>query len=301
MGEIDRKDSRVGEVPAVSPCIDVVFKALFGKEKNIDLLESLISSVIGLPRSEIQVLQIMNSELVASYRDEKVPRLDLRVKMRSGEDLDIEVQVNPMDMFNERILYYWAKIYSGNLLQGNTYRQLKKCIIINILSFKHFEHDRLHSRFHIHEDEWHEILTDYLEIHYIELPKAKGYNGSKENELLLEWVEFLSIKDGDELVKLREDKEWPEDIVKAFKELEELSKDPEMREAALSREIALLDLLTRLEEAEDRGIEKGKEQGIEQGIEQEKLAVAKRLKEKGIADEVIITATGLSLEAIEKL
>ena len=102
-------------------------------------------------------------------------------------------------------------------------------------------------------------------------------------------------------MKLREDKEWPEDIVKAFKELEELSKDPEMREAALSREIALLDLLTRLEEAEDRGIEKGKEQGIEQGIEQEKLAVAKRLKEKGIADEVIITATGLSLEAIEKL
>lgn len=43
----------------------------------------------------------------------------------------------------------------------------------------------------------------------------------------------------------------------AFEEIRRLSMDPDTIDLAISREIALRDQLTRLEEAENRGVEKG--------------------------------------------
>ncbi len=255
----------------VSPRIDVVFKAIFGKASNVALLQSLVASVTGMPKESLAEIEILNPELMVDYFDSKASRLDLRVKLQDGTEVDVEIQLANMKSYTERILYYWSKMYCGDLDKGSTYDALNKSIVINFLDF--------------------------------ELPKVKRYNkeNGTENDMLIIWTEFLCIRDETELIAMSS-KELPEEVRKAFEELKELSKDPAMREVALSREIALRDHYQRLFEAEQRGIEKGIEQGIEKGIEQGKkdaiIELAKTMKLQGFSVEQIQSLTGLSLEEI---
>ena len=306
----------------VSPRIDVVFKAIFGKASNVALLQSLIASVTGMPKESLVEIELINPELTVDYYDSKASRLDLRVKLQDGTEVDVEIQLANMKSYTERILFYWSKMYCGDLDKGSTYEALNKCIVINFLDFELFQHEKMHAVFHISEDELGTRLTDHLELHFVELPKVKRYNKEKgtENELLIVWTEFLSIRDESELIAMSS-KELPEEVRKAFEELKELSKDPAMREIALSREIALRDHYQRLFEAEQRGLEQGLEQGreqgreegrqegleqgIEQGIEQgkqaAKLELAKTMKLQGFSIDQIQLVTGLMVEEIEKL
>ena len=190
----------------VSPRIDVVFKAIFGKKENRPLLQSLISSVTGIPKDSLAELEILNPELMVDHYDGKASRLDLRARLTDGTEIDIEIQVSNMKAYTERILYYWSKMYCGDLEKGNNYETLNKCIVINILDFELFRHEKMHAVFHITEDELGSRLTDHLELHFIELPKLRGYNKNKgnESELLIEWTDFLSIQDERELMAMSE-------------------------------------------------------------------------------------------------
>ena len=82
----------------------------------------------------------------------------------------------------ERMLYYWAKMYVGNLNIGQPYVKLKKAISIVIMDQKIEELKELpaHTKWKIKEDEMGKIvLTEDIEIHIIELKKviAKCENG----------------------------------------------------------------------------------------------------------------------------
>ena len=90
----------------VSPRIDVVFKAIFGKIGNRALLQSLISSVTGIPKESLVDIEIINPELPIDYYGGKGARLDLRVKLQDLTEVDIEIQLSNMKAYTERILYY---------------------------------------------------------------------------------------------------------------------------------------------------------------------------------------------------
>ena len=94
-------------------------------------------------------------------------------------------------------------------------------------------------------------------------------------------------------------------IDKAVHVLETMCQDKKTRAEYLSREMALHDEATRIEEAMEEGYEKGIQQGIEkgieQGVEQEKLNNAKNLLKLGVDINIISQATGLSKEKIENL
>ncbi len=55
------------------------------------------------------------------------------------------------------------------------------------------------------------------------------------------------------------------------------------------------------EEGRQEGKEEGRQEGIEIGASQKSLEIAKRLKQKGVAVEVITETTGLTRQQIEKL
>jgi predicted transposase/invertase (TIGR01784 family) len=54
------------------------------------------------------------------------------------------------------------------------------------------------------------------------------------------------------------------------------------------------------EEGREEGREQGRQEGIEIGASQKSLEIAKRLKQKGVAVEVITETTGLTRQQIEK-
>ena len=94
--------------------LDIIFKKVFGDEKNEDIIAAFISSLLEIPRESIKKIYIENVELPPEQLDQKFSRLDLRLDI-DGRLVNIEMQVNREADFNERTLFYWSKLYSKEL------------------------------------------------------------------------------------------------------------------------------------------------------------------------------------------
>ena len=217
-----------------------------------------LSSILDLPFDSFEDLILLNTELTLDSIDQKLSRLDLRIKLKDKTEIDVEVQVIEHLAYKERVLYYWSKMYGSMMNKGESYGTLKKCIIINIIYFELFSSPRMHTKFQILETTDHQRFTDHLEIHVLELSKFNEYNRTIENELLMDWAEFLSLGNEDELMKYKDRTDLPDDVLKAIAEYERIKEDPDLQMEALNKQIAILDYVQGLEDATSKGKEEGK-------------------------------------------
>lgn len=133
-------------------------------------------------------------------------------------------------------------------------------------------------------------MTDKLEIHIIEIPKAiKEYRNNKENEVL-QWMMFLNEPESMEVEKImKENKE----IEQAKITLRELSEEEENQRIAELREKHILDT----QDIYETGIEKG----IALGKKEEKISLTKKLLDMNIPIVKIEEITEMKKEEIEKI
>lgn len=275
----------------MSPKVDFVFKLIFGDEKNKDVLIAFLSAVLRLPKEEFQEIEFLNTELLREFKEDKKGILDVRVKTKRNEHIDIEIQILPTEFMAERSLFYWSKMYSSQVSPGDTYDKLKKCITINIVDFERIPLDKIHTKFHILEDETLYKLTDVLEIHFLELPKLAKIDSLKDiDDPILEWLEFIDAKSKEGMEVLAEKNG---NIKVAYEILRRASKSKEARIAYEARQAEIMDQLTREKSA--------KEEGIKEGIEKEKIAIAKNALLLNLPVEQIETLTGLSIDIIKRL
>lgn len=290
-----RKSDTINDEFIMSPKNDFTFKLLFGDEKNKDLLIAFLNAVLEKPHDELEDIELINTELLREFAEDRKGILDVRAKTKKGEHIDIEIQVLYTEYMAERTLFYWSKMYNGQIKSGDTYDKLKKCITINVVDFECLPINKVHSSFHIAEDETGEKLTDVLEIHYLELPKLFNSNIKKdENEEIIQWMMFLEAtnKEGFEMLAKKNEK-----IKKAYSILEVISKDDTARAAYEAREAELHDQMTRLKSAREEGLKEGIEKGkIEMAIE-----MARKLLSMGLSSEQIANASGISVDEIEKI
>ena len=241
----------------LKPKNDYVFKKIFGDERNKDILIAFLKAVLKI---DIEDVQILNSELPKENIADKKSILDIRATINKNVEIDIEIQVSRTIYMPQRSLYYWSKIYCEQLESGEKYNKLKKTICINILDFNTLDTNKYHSMFKIKENEENYVLTDLLEIHFLEMKKLDEY---KENDDLSQWVSFIKADSKEVLEKMA--KVNP-NIDKAVNVLTTMSQDKKARAEYLSREMALHDEATKIEEAMEEGYEQGLEQGIQKGI-----------------------------------
>jgi len=55
--------------------------------------------------------------------------LDVRVRLANGEQVDVEMQSQRRPAQRERTLYYWARMYAGQLRRGAPYTDLRRCAV----------------------------------------------------------------------------------------------------------------------------------------------------------------------------
>jgi len=272
----------------MSPKIDFVFKLLFGDEKNKDILIVFLSAVLKMSQEDFAGIEIVNSELLREFKEDRKGILDVRAKTRAGKQIDIEIQIVPTDYMPERTLFYWSKLYNGQIKSGETYDRLKKCITINIVDFECNPLKKLHTSYHVIEDETGYRLTDVLEVHFLELPKLLKEDVEKdENDPIVEWMEFLDGKSKGVMEMLAKKNV---NIKKAYDLLQVISQDDNARMAYEAREAEIRDQMTRMKAAEERGKTEGKVEG--------KIEDATNLLKLGVSIDIIIKATGLSEEKI---
>ena len=221
------------------PKNDVVFKALFSRGKP-KITQAMLEAILNI---KIDKLELDNStDLLNDNKDDKNGRLDLRAIINGDTECDIEVQLATHESMAERFLYYWAKMYTANLKIGDDYKDLRKTICVIILDDKFPQTKNIkkpQTVWKIMEKEEPKLmLTDYLEIAIIEVPKAvKEYKENSKNELL-QWMMFLDNPENKEVTQIMLENK---DIKAAREELERISQDDILRRRALSRTLDIAD------------------------------------------------------------
>ena len=174
------------------------------------------------------------------------------------------------------------------------YDEIKPVILINILDYECLEVPEYHTET-VTVAKNHrecEIVRD-IKYHFIELPKFRRQKPELANELEC-WLALIDYKNK-ELVKMAEEKET---IIKEAKEdFEEIITVGALKEIIEYRESAMRDEASRKYWAEKRGMEKG----MQKGKKEEKIAIAKKLLEQGVDRKIIIEATSLSEEELDKI
>ena len=196
------------------------------------------------------------------------------------------MQVVDRKDIEKRMLFYWSKMYDSSIREGEDYTKLRKSIAILISDYELEnlkEIKKYITKWNIREEEYQKIvLTEVMEIYIIELPKFKKYKEKTNNSTLNSWIKFI---ESPEVIDMNEKNE---EIKKAKNVL-----DKHERYLAELRQKYIMD---------QKAIEgAGYDKGIKVGIEQEKVNIAKKLLKQKIDINVIIEATGLTKEEIEKL
>ena len=279
----------------LDPKMDFVFKNIFGSEKHPNILISFLNATLK-PKDLITAVEIKNTDLNNGYIEDKFSRLDVKATTSNNEIINIEIQLKNEYNMIKRSLFYWSKLYSEQLNEGEDYSVLKRTICINILNFKYLKTRKFHSGYRLKEIYSNEELTDVAEIHFIEIPKLE--EGTDEKDMLVAWIEFLKNPESE---KVRSLEMSIDEIREAKDELIRMSNDDTQRELYEMRAKTLKDKISALNEAERKGIKKGRQEGIKEGEKSKAIEIAKSLINKGLDKETISKSTGLDLNEIEKL
>ncbi len=141
---------------------DYIFKRLFSKKGNEDILKDLLEGILEIPIKEVEVMQEVELERV-DIKD-KLGVLDIKAIINENITVNIEMQVVDEKNMIERTLYYWAGLYYTGLKRGRDYKLNNKVITINILMYNIFKKESYHTIATIRDNENKEKITDRLEI-----------------------------------------------------------------------------------------------------------------------------------------
>ena len=270
---------------------DAVFKAVFCKEKNIDLLELLLQEALN---KKINIISINTPEIYKNNVYEKGRTLDVLI---NSDNLLINVEINTYvsNSLKRRNANYFFRKYSELTHIGESYNSMPLVIQINLSSLNS---NKLVYKYNLYDKVNNKTYIDNLEIYEFNITKIKEtcYNKSSKYRLL-----SLLDCNKEELDLLKGD-----DIVERIKnEVNYLNEDPDFIKYMSEEDEARLLKNTLKEDAYQTGIEQGVKQGIEQGIEEgskkQKLMTAKELLKNNIPIDIIVKSTGLTENEINSI
>ena len=194
------------------PTVDFCFKELMQDEK---VRKGLIAALLNVDPTEIESTTLMPTILRKRYPEDKYGILDVRVELKSGVQIDLEMQVEAYDFWANRSIYYVSKMYTEQIKEGEDYDKLKKCIQVGILCFPLFEDDKCYRRIALCDTESGEEYTDLIEMHVLELSKLPP---EQQNETdLMKWMRFFGGTCEEDFKKMAEKDEYIGEAYEALK------------------------------------------------------------------------------------
>ena len=241
---------------------DYVFKKVFAKAGNEEILKDFLESILEI---KIQKIEVKNPELPKDLIDKKAGILDIKAELNESQICDIEIQVANEKNIEHRSTYYMSKLIAEQLNKKEEYNKLKKTIVINLLNFNYYKrnsyHQIAHMKFEKTKEEKYvdmgytkedELATEDIEMHFIEIPKFIKKNCGI-NTKLEQWLWLLTGKGEKVEMAEKENKE----IKKAIEILEEMSMDEKEWELYQSRKMAEIDYNSGIASAREEGREEG--------------------------------------------
>ena len=261
--------------------LDVVFKRVFGERQNIRLTKGLISDLLEIPRDEIQNVEILNVEIPPERWRQKFNRLDLQLQV-DDKIVNVEMQVRGEKHFRERSLFYWSRIYTRDLKEGEKYRNLKQTICVNILDFNLFEdEDDYHTAVRVTYGKRRRVFTKKFAIHVFELKKLDRFRKGAPKE---DWLGLINVGSKEELMTIIESAVIPE-VRDAGRILLDFQADERVRQEAWYREKQMHDEASQIDDAYEEGREEGTLQTLARLVARGRLTVSEAAEDAGMSVE----------------
>lgn len=276
---------------------DWAAKRILRDKANFGVLEGLLTVLLN---EKIVINQILESESNQNFRDDKFNRVDIKALNSKGEIIIVEILLTRELYYLERILFGVSKAITEHITLGSKYDSVKKVYSINILYFDlgkgadYLYHGKT-SFVGVHTGDKLQVNTKEKDAISMRTPENifPEYYIIRVNEFnkvattpLEEWISYL--KDG---------------------QIDENTTDPGLAEAR--QKLQYLKMTKEERQDFDRYIDAvmsqndvldtAKMEGRAEGRAEEKLENARNLKSLGVSTEIIMKATGLSAEEIEKL
>ena len=214
----------------------------------------------------------LDSSFYPSSFSKKQITLDLRLKLNTGENINVEMQSLSQKAFLERILFYWAKLYTEDLKRGEGYEKLYPAYSLVFTDFDVLPlrlTDYINS-FSIRLDKQpYEELTNHLKIVIVELSKFK-YENLQNLDKKGSWCYVLKKSENLHETELEILKK--KGLGGAMALLKNVSESDRLRYEQESRDKFLFDQrwdrIYKFEEGKKEGIEEGLQKGRQEGIEE---------------------------------
>ena len=166
----------------ITPKNDIVFKRIFGKRGNEEILKSFLESILDVKITDLTLDH--NTEILPEIATGKLSRVDVLARLGDGTLVDIEIQSREKGFKEKRCLQYWSRLYSQDIEKGKDYLQLNKTICIWIVDSTVYE------EFKEYESTWKVQETRYgvkghfedFEMHVIELQKLRNTDIIKQSK-----------------------------------------------------------------------------------------------------------------------
>lgn len=276
----------MAEKKTYKPTNDYVFSRIFGYRKNWELLKDLLEAIL----PDIKIKKIKFVKQYTLDKDTVKNRgavLDVLAELNDDTLVNIEMQMTDYENTIERSVFYDSGIYREGLVKNEDFKDAKRVIGIWILGYNIFEEGPFHEIARLKRNYENRLLTDKIELHYIQLPKFKDKCKRISNKLE-EWLTFI-INDDVEEIKMIDN----EFVQKAEDELEYINSDEEERIRAKFREKA--------EWKYHADMKSMFKHGVEQGEKKQSIKIAKKMLANNEKIEYIMEITGLTEEEINGL
>ena len=284
---------------------DYLFKLLLGSEENKACLQDFLECVLDMPVGMIADLELLDKELSKDAISYKTGILDVKLRLKGGTTIDIEIQNSWSAEFIPRTLFYWSKMYIESFKEGEPYTSLTRCIAINLISQGFKLNSEVHSAYSIQEQKSHQPLTDLLEIHFLNLSAVKRAKirqtvTTQKQEKLLNWLRFIETDDKKERAMLA----MTSPVLQMLNEkIDVLSLNPEERKLYESRMKLKSDIATisevQFKAGAEWGLAEGEARGRSEGAHQKAVETAKAMLTMGYPLSDICKIAGLTQAEVE--
>ena len=272
---------------------DFAFRALFTRFPNS--LIGLLNAALGFEGAEqIEELTLQPAEILKEHAGDKSVVLDIKARSYAGDLFNIEMQATEQQFYSARALYYWARLYSGQLTRGGDYRTLRNTYSINFLNFNLLDLPGYRSSFLILEKDHPDIqLTDKFQMVFFELPKFTKNLEEIDDKLEL-WLYIIKHTPSLDEAAMRTIVDKNPIMKETLRDLRTLSIDPELLSIEEARRKARLDYNTNMLVSREMGRAEGEAKGKAEG----KIESARVMLKKDYPLEEVSEITGLSLEQL---
>lgn len=251
----------------VDPKVDYAFKHAFGRDAARPILINVLDAVLDWPSGhQVEAVDLQNPFNPKETDDGKLSVLDIKARDQAGRQFNVEMQMLAFPSYEQRILFYWSKLYQQQLHEGQDYLELKPTISISFLNYVLLPNaPHYHSCFLLLEKTQHFPLTDNLEVHILELPKFMKTLDELKSDLDI-WLYFLrhaATMDLDALPAVFRQRPL---VLRALEDLKMLMQTPAEREHYEARRKAQLDWNTSMKGARLEGLAEGRAEGRSEGL-----------------------------------